>query len=57
MSFKRRKLDKSNYRPVSIVPVISKIYERLMYAHILIKSLNFNAAFVNDLALKTAAYI
>ena len=57
MSFKKRKLDKSNYRPVSIVPVISKIYERLMYAHILIKSLNFNAVFVNDLALKTAAYI
>ena len=28
---KEEKLDKSNYRPVSILPVISKIYERLMY--------------------------
>ena len=28
---KEEKLDKSNYRPVSILPVTSKIYERLMY--------------------------
>ena len=28
---KQQKLDKSNYRPVSILTVISKIYERLMY--------------------------
>ena len=28
---KEEKLDKSNFRPVSILPVISKIYERLMY--------------------------
>ena len=28
---KEKKLDKSNYRPMSILPVISKIYERLMY--------------------------
>ena len=28
---KEEKLDKPNYRPVSILPVISKIYERLMY--------------------------
>ena len=28
---KEEKLDKYNYRPVSILPVISKIYERLMY--------------------------
>ena len=28
---KEEKLDKSNYRPVSILPVISEIYERLMY--------------------------
>ena len=28
---KEEELDKSNYRPVSILPVISKIYERLMY--------------------------
>ena len=50
------KLDKSNNRPVSILPVISKIYERLMYEqmlNILIKSsLNLNAVFVKDLALQ-----
>ena len=49
-------LDKSNNRPVSILPVISKIYERLMYEqmfNILIKSsLNLNAVFVKDLALQ-----
>ena len=28
---KEEKLDKSNYRPVNILPVICKIYERLMY--------------------------
>ena len=28
---KEKNLDKSNYRPVSILPLISKIYERLMY--------------------------
>ena len=28
---KEEKLDKSNYRPVSILPVISQIYERLNY--------------------------
>ena len=28
---KEEKLDKFNYRPMSILPVISKIYERLMY--------------------------
>ena len=28
---KEEKLNKSSYRPVSILPVISKIYERLMY--------------------------
>ena len=28
---KEEKLDKSNYRPVKILPVISKIYERLIY--------------------------
>ena len=31
---KEEKLDKSNYRPVNILPVISKIYERLMYEQI-----------------------
>ena len=50
------KLDKSNNRPVSILPVISKIYERLMYEqmfNILIKSsLNLNVVFVKDLALQ-----
>ena len=28
---KEEKHDKSNYRPVSILPVISKVYEKLMY--------------------------
>ena len=53
---KEEKLDKSSYRPVSILPVISKIYERLVYDqmfNILIKpSLNFNVVFVKDLALQ-----
>ena len=32
LSKKEGKLDKSNYRPESILPVISKMYERLMYS-------------------------
>ena len=52
----KEKLDKSNNRPVNLLPVISKIYERLIYDqmfNILIKpSLNFNVAFVKDLALR-----
>ena len=52
----KEKLDKSNNRPVNLLPVISKIYERLMYEqmfNILIKSsLNLNAVFVKDLALQ-----
>ena len=55
-----KKLDKSSNRPESNLPVISKIYERLMYDqmfNILIKSsLNFKAVFVEDLALKTVSY-
>ena len=54
------KFDKSNSRPARILPVASKIYERLMYnqKYILIKSsLNFNAVFVKYLALKAASYI
>ena len=51
-----KKHDKSNNRPVNVSPVISKIYERLMYDqmfNILIKSsLNFNVVFVKDLALR-----
>ena len=31
----KEKLDKSNNRPVNFLPVISKIYERLMYDQIL----------------------
>ena len=56
----KEKLDQYNYRPVIILPVISKIYERLMITksiNILIKpSLNFNAVFVKDLALKAVSY-
>ena len=52
----QEKLDKSNNRPVSFLPVISKIYQRLMYDqmfNILVKlSLNFNVVFVKDLALQ-----
>ena len=50
------KRDKSINRPANILPVISKIFERLMYDqmfNILIKSsLNFNVVFVKDLALR-----
>ena len=50
------KRDKSINRPANILPVISKIFERLMYDqmfNILIKSsLNFNIVFVKDLALR-----
>ena len=52
----KKKIDKSNERLVNFLPVISKIYERLMYDrmfNILIKSsLNFNVVFGNDLALR-----
>ena len=52
----KEKLDKSNNRPVNLLPVISKIYERLMYDqmfNIFIKSsLCFNVIFVKDLALR-----
>ena len=52
----KKKIDKSNNRLVNFLPVISKIYERLMYDrmfNILIKSsLNFNVVFGNDLALR-----
>ena len=52
----QEKLDKSNNRPVSFLPVISKIYQRLMYDqmfNIFVKlSLNFNVVFVKDLALQ-----
>ena len=54
------KLEKSNNRPMSILPVISKKYKKLMYDqmfNILIKSsLNFNAVFLTALALKTLSY-
>ena len=52
----KEKLDRSNNRPVNLLPVISKIYERLMYDqmfNIFVKlSLNFNVVFVKDLALQ-----
>ena len=52
----KKKIDKSNERLVNFLPVISKIYEKLMYDrmfNILIKSsLNFNVVFGNDLALR-----
>ena len=54
------KLEKSNNKPMSILPVISKKYKRLMYDqmfNILIKSsLNFNAVFLKALAPKTLSY-
>ena len=53
---KEEKLDKSNYRLVSILPVISKMYERLMYDQMYKSSLNFNAIFVKGLALRTVSY-
>ena len=52
----KEKLDRSNNRPVNLLPVISKIYERLMYDqmfNVLIKLfLNFNVVFVKDLTLR-----
>ena len=52
----KEKLHKAINRPVNFSPVISKIYERLMYDqmfNILIKSsLNFNVVFVKDLVLQ-----
>ena len=52
----KEKLDKSNNTPVNFLPVISKIYERLMYDqmfNVLIKLfLNFNVVFVKDLTLR-----
>ena len=52
----KEKLHKAINRPVNFSPVISKIYERLMYDqmfNILIKSsLNFNVVFLKDLALR-----
>ena len=52
----KEKLDKSNNRPVNLLPVISKIYERLIYDqmfNVLIKLfLNFNVVFVKDLTLR-----
>ena len=52
----KEKLDESNNRPVNVLPVISKIYESLMYDqmyNVLIKSsLNFNVVFLKDLALR-----
>ena len=60
VSKKEGKLDKSNYRPESILPVISKMYERLMYDQMYKyfdqSFLNFNTVFVKDLALKTVSY-
>ena len=57
----KEKLDKSNNRPVNLLPVISKIYERLMcdqMFNILIKlSLNFAVDFVNNLALRNCFLI
>ena len=34
-------LDKSNYRPVSILPLLSKVYERVIYNHLSEYSNNF----------------
>ena len=52
----KEKLDKSNNISVHVLPIISKIYERLMYdqmLNIFIKSsLSFNVIFVKDLALR-----
>ena len=52
----KEKRDKSNNRPVNFLPVISKIYEMLIYdqvSNILIKlSQNFNVVFGKDLALR-----
>ena len=57
---KKKKLDKSNYRLASILPVISKIYESLIYQQIYKyfdrSSLNFNIVFVKDLPLKTISH-
>ena len=58
---KEAKLEKSNYRPVSILPVISNIYERLMrdemYKYFDQIFSKFQFGFPKGLAPKTTTYI
>ena len=53
------KTEKSNYWPISILPNLSKIHERLlcdqMYTYFSDFSLNINAAFVRDIVPNTAS--
>ena len=51
--------EKSNYRPINILPNLSKNYERLlydqMYTHFSNFPLNINVAFVRDTVPNTAS--
>ena len=44
------KTDKENYRPISILRNLSKVYERLMYDQMIKSFQNCNAVFVKVLA-------
>ena len=47
------KSDKTNYRPVSILSNISKIYEKIIYNQLIINFFLVNVAFVRDIVLNT----
>ena len=54
---KKDKSDKTNYRPVSILPKISKLYEKIiynqLYEYFMINFFLVNVDFVRDIVLNT----
>ena len=43
--YKKEPFDKNNYRPVSILPLLSKVYERVIYE----QELNYFEPFFSDI--------